>query len=322
MGTYQPPGRPATGRAFGSAGSLQPGGMTGFDQRDATTNMQNDQRRESELYRRIFRQQSRASRKGDVDAGLGALQTLAASRAAGFDPTGISSAEGNRDFAAGSLSNLNEQTAMVEGDRQAAPVSGATGIPEVPGMQQAPPASLTDSFEAKAGKVMGSKLGSRPDADGSLFAKLTGVDPNAGTSQTPDTFTTNQTERGVTTLQDESGRTIGTGTPAGAERKPSLSEEFAKQFPLSAKLMGATLTQPKDDYDPSEDPEMQEFDDLVKKFGRKEALRMMGEKTSNRIADTNRSDREAFYGNQQQTLSSLADLRTSQREADKLYAGY
>jgi hypothetical protein len=287
--------------------------MTGFDERDATTSMQNDQRRESELYRRIFRQQSRASRKGDVDAGLGALQTLAASRAAGFDPTGISSAEGNRDFAAGSLANLNEQTAMAEGERQAAPVSGATGIPEVPGMQQAPPASLADSFETKAGKVMGSKLGSRPDADGSLFARLTGVDPNAGDLSVGGGRSVSfSTGSGEGSLYDSDGSVIGSSRPSGEpapSSTPSLSEEFAKQFPLSSKLIGSTLTKNPERYDPSTDPTLTSFKEDEKKYGREEAMRRAQEGPRSKARGDYLNTSEGGAIKRGKTLAKMAEAR-------------
>ena len=140
-----------SGRQYGQAGSLRPDTMTGFDRRDKVTGMQNDQNRERSLYNRIFRQQSRASRKGDIEAGQGALKTMSDARAAGYFVGGIQSSNANNDVASDSLDIIEKQTAMME--RNAAPVSGAQGIPEVPGMQQPPAASLADSFQEEMDSV-------------------------------------------------------------------------------------------------------------------------------------------------------------------------
>lgn len=298
-GTYKPPGRAAVGRQFGQAGSLRPDTETGFGRRDEVTGMQNDQNRESSLYNRIFRQQSRASRKGDISAGIGALETMGAARAAGFSVGGIKSYEDNRDFAAGTLDSINDQTAMMEGqqgggqwqddgqggssfvERTAAPVSGATGVPEVPGMQKPPEASMADSFQEEVVAATGGKLGSRRDSDGSVFERITGVnpnkDPNMVTRPDGDTEIFDQPYTAVGT------NLIGRGVPV-TEDSPSpspsssLADQFAKDFPRTSQLIGAfeqrdavPVTTPG--YDPSTDDDLVRFKADEKKYGREEAMR-------------------------------------------------
>lgn len=352
--SYQPPGRAATGRQFGEAarpggrqfgeaGSLRPDTMTGFDRRDAVTGMQNEMNRESSLYNRIFRQQSRASRKGDIEAGKGALETMGAARAAGVSVGGISSFEQNRSFAAGTLGNIEEQTAMMEGggqwqddgqggsnfvERTAAPVSGAQGIPEVPGMQQAPAASLANSFQDKMVSVAGSKLGSRADADGSIFERLTGVDPNrdpniiALSGRPTKAFA--GSDRGFYE-QIGTGTPAQTGAPSPSPRKPNLAEKFAQDFPNTSKLLGlmekmGPMSEPG--YDPSADPELAQFKENEATLGREEAMRREVEDAKDPLRVKNMKDRVDRDKKRKKTLADLADLRTAQREADELYAGY
>lgn len=324
MGTYQSPGRPNSGRQFGQAGSLRPDTMTGFDRRDKVTGMQNDQNRERSLYNRIFRQQSRASRKGDIEAGQGALKTMSDARAAGYFVGGIQSSNANNDVASESLDIIEEQTAMME--RNAAPVSGAQGIPEVPGMQQPPAASLADSFQEEMDSVGGvNKIssqadnrgsqfaeltGRQQDNDGSVFAGLTGTDPNAGTIPDPD-FT--HTDGGVTTLRDASGNVIGSSRPAAAT--PSLSDDFAKKFPLTAKLIAGSQSNPSrgstpNNYNPATDPELSQFKENEAKFGREEAMRRATAEAKDPVRTKNMQE---DFDRDQKRKKSLVDMAESRK---------
>ena len=334
---YQPPGRAATGRQFGQAarpgsrsfgevGSLRPDTMTGFDRRDEVTGMQNEQNRESSLYNRIFRQQSRASRKGDINAGIGALDTMERARAAGVTVGGIKSFDRNRNFAAGTLQNINEQTAMMEGqgqpdqgggqwqddgqggsnfvERTAAPVSGAVGVPEVPGMQNPPEASMADSFQDKV-----SKLGSRADPDGSLFSRLTGVDPN----QDPNIVVLGS---GSTEAYQGSPETrydkVGSGTSgpeASPSPTPSLSDDFAKQFPLTSKLIGTNLGSRPANYDPSTDTKLTRFKENESKFGRDEAMRREVSEATDPIRVEGEQGRFDRDNQRKRTLLEMSEAR-------------
>ena len=326
MGTYQSPGRPNSGRQFGQSGSLQAYNETGFDRRDKVTGMQNDQNRERSLYNRIFRQQSRASRKGDIEAGKGALETMGNARAAGYSVGGIQSFKANNDFASGSLDNIEEQTAMME--RNAAPVSGAQGIPEVPGMQQPPAASLADSFQEEMDSVGGvNKIssqsdnrgsgfaeltGRQQDNDGSVFARLTGTDPNAGTIPDPDIT---HTDGGVTTLRDASGNVIGSSRPAAAAATPSLSDDFAKKVPPTAKLIAVSQSSPSrgstpDNYNPATDPELSQFKENEAKFGRDEAMRRATAGAKDPIRTKNMQE---DFDRDQKRKKSLVDMAESRK---------
>lgn len=339
MGTYQSPGRSNSGRQFGQSGSLQAYNETGFDRRDKVTGMQNDQNRERSLYNRIFRQQSRASRKGDIEAGQGALKTMSDARAAGYFVGGIQSSNANNDVASDSLDIIEEQTAMME--RNAAPVSGAQGIPEVPGMQQPPAASLADSFQEEmdsvggvnkiisqaddSGDLFAALAGYQTDNDGSVFAGLTGTDPNAGTIPDPNIT---RTEGGVSTLRDASGNVIGKGvSPSAPSPTPSLSDDFAKKFPLTAKLIAVSQSNPSrgstpDNYNPATDPELSQFKENEAKFGRDEAMRRATEEARDPVRTKNMQ--EAFDRDQKRkkSLVDMAARRAGQREADQYYAGY
>lgn len=105
-----------TGRQFGQAGSLQPGTMSAMGRRDAVMGMQNDQRRRLELARRVQRQLGQQSRRGNVRAGLLALDFMDREAAAGQPiPAGISSYESNRARGAQTIMDNEDQIAQMDG---------------------------------------------------------------------------------------------------------------------------------------------------------------------------------------------------------------
>lgn len=79
-----------TGRKFGAAGSLV-GQPSLLERRQAVTDMAALSNRESSLARRLFRQYSRASRKGDTRAGEMALDLMDRSQEQGIELGGIQS---------------------------------------------------------------------------------------------------------------------------------------------------------------------------------------------------------------------------------------
>lgn len=104
-----------TGRRAGEAGSLQPGTMSAMGRRDAVMGMQNDQRRRLELARRVQRQLGQQSRRGNVRAGLLALDFMDREAAAGQPiPAGISSYESNRARGAKTIMDNEDQAAQMD----------------------------------------------------------------------------------------------------------------------------------------------------------------------------------------------------------------
>lgn len=104
-----------TGRKFGEAGSLQPGTMSLMGRRDAVMGMQNDQRRRMELARRVQRQLGQQSRRGNVRAGLLALDFMDREASAGQPiPAGVSSFESNRGRAAKTIMDNEDQAAQMD----------------------------------------------------------------------------------------------------------------------------------------------------------------------------------------------------------------
>lgn len=92
-----------TGRKFGSTGTLT-GQPSLLERRQAVTDMAAVSNRESSLSRRLFRQYSRASRKGDTEAGEKALDLYDRSNARGIELGGIQSHDQRMNAADADLS--------------------------------------------------------------------------------------------------------------------------------------------------------------------------------------------------------------------------
>ncbi len=114
-------------RPFGSPGSLTVNTPSLLERRQAISDMAANNSRESSLARRLFRQYSRASRKGDTEAGEKALDLFDRSRERGIELGGIQSYDQRMNAAGQDLSQriqTNQELADMESGGQPA-TSGA-----------------------------------------------------------------------------------------------------------------------------------------------------------------------------------------------------
>lgn len=81
--------RTPTGRSFGAPGSLSAGGPSLLERRQAITDFANDERHGRNLYRRLWRELNRRSRRGDVEAGFDAIKLMDTAKLDGVEMTGI-----------------------------------------------------------------------------------------------------------------------------------------------------------------------------------------------------------------------------------------
>jgi hypothetical protein len=132
----------STGRGFGQAGSLRTDSMSSMQRGNAINREVGDQKRETAFERRLMRQLGRASRKGDIKAGmLGREITLDAQARGAKVQGGIGSSEENRSVAAQSVFDRNRLT-----NQQDAATDGTTE-------QATPRASIRPAGQSGAGTM-------------------------------------------------------------------------------------------------------------------------------------------------------------------------
>ena len=221
-----------TGRKFGSSGSLV-GQPSILERRQAVSDMAAINNRESSLARRLFRQYSRASRKGDTEAGEKAMDLFDRSRERGIELGGIQSYDQRMNAAGQDLSQRiqtnQELTDMESGAPQAAPAS--SGAMTVTDQGWTPNETLaTDPVQAQEGIVGGPsgidaapiRSGPSPAEGGIMAARNRSVSPI-------------YSSRGIEQQTAPQRLDPNYGPPVGSAATPD--SEFAKKFPALSAFM-------------------------------------------------------------------------------------
>lgn len=220
-------------RPFGSPGSLTVNTPSLLERRQAVTDMAAVSNRESSLARRLFRQYSRASRKGDTDAGEKAMDLFDRANEKGIELGGIQSYDQRRNAAGADLTQrmrTNQELIDMEGgDTQAAPT--ASGAMTVTDQGWTPNETLaTSPAQANEGIVGGpSGLPAEPYRSGPSPAEG-GIMAARRNASTPI-----YSSRGIEQQSAPQSLDPNYGPPVGSASTPD--REFAKKFPALSAFM-------------------------------------------------------------------------------------
>lgn len=177
-----------TGRKFGATGSLV-GQPSLLERRQAITDMAAINNREASLSRRLFRQYSQASRKGDTRAGEAALDLMDRSRDRGIELGGIQSYD-QRMSAAGQDLSQRMQTNQELVDAEAGDPQASSGAMTLTAQGWTPNETLaTAPVQAQEGIVGGPsgidatpiRSGPSPAEGGIMAARNRSVSPISST---------------------------------------------------------------------------------------------------------------------------------------------
>lgn len=220
-------------RPFGSPGSLTVNTPSLLERRQAISDMAAINNRESSLARRLFRQYSQASRKGDTEAGEKAMDLFDRSRERGIELGGIQSYDQRMNAAGQDLSQriqTNQELADMEsGAPQAAPAS--SGAMTLTAQGWTPNETLaTDPVQAQEGIVGGPsgidatpvRSGPSPAEGGIMAARNRSVSPI-------------YSSRGIEQQTAPQSLDPNYGPPVGSASTPD--REFAKKFPALSAFM-------------------------------------------------------------------------------------
>lgn len=222
-----------TGRKFGASGSLV-GQPSLLERRQAVTDMAAVNNREASLARRLFRQYSRASRKGDTDAGEKAMDLFDRANEKGIELGGIQSYDQRMNAADADLTQRlqtnAELTDMESGNPQAA-APAASGAMTLTAQGWTPNETLaTDPVQAQEGIVGGPsgidatpiRSGPSPAEGGIMAARNRSVSPI-------------YSSRGIEQQTAPQSLDPNYGPPVGSASTPD--SEFAKKFPALSAFM-------------------------------------------------------------------------------------
>ena len=221
-----------TGRKFGSSGSLV-GQPSILERRQAVSDMATLNARRSSDYNRVYRQARRASRQGDMEAGLLALELGDLASKEGVELGGIrrygqrmNAAEDELDQ---KIRTNKELTDMESGAPQAAPAS--SGAMTLTAQGWTPNETLaTDPVQAQEGIVGGPsgidatpiRSGPSPAEGGIMAARNRSVSPI-------------YSSRGIEQQTAPQSLDPNYGPPVGSASTPD--REFAKKFPALSAFM-------------------------------------------------------------------------------------
>ena len=220
-------------RPFGSPGSLTVNTPSLLERRQAISDMAAINNRESSLARRLFRQYSQASRKGDTEAGEKAMDLFDRSRERGIELGGIQSYDQRMNAAGQDLSQRiqtnQELTDMESGAPQAAPAS--SGAMTVTDQGWTPNETLaTDPVQAQEGIVGGpSGIDATPIRSGPSPAEG-GIMAARRKASTPI-----YSSRGIEQQTTPQSLDPNYGPPVGSVSTPD--REFDKKFPALSAFM-------------------------------------------------------------------------------------
>lgn len=228
-----------TGRKFGATGSLV-GQPSLLERRQVITDMAAINNREASLSRRLFRQYSRASRKGDTDAGEKAMDLFDRAKEKGIELGGIQSYDQRMNAADADLTQrlqTNQELIDAEaGNPQAAPA--ASGAMTLTAQGWTPNETLATAPEQAQEGIVGGpsgidatpiRSGPSPAEGGIMAARNRSVSPIYSSrgieQQTP-----------PQSLDPNYGPPVGSAsTPVGSASTPD--REFDKKFPALSAFM-------------------------------------------------------------------------------------
>jgi hypothetical protein len=217
-------------RPFGSPGSLTVNTPSLLERRQAISDMAAINNRESSLARRLFRQYSRASRKGDTEAGEKAMDLFDRANEKGIELGGIQSYDQRMNAAGQDLSQriqTNQELADMEGGEQPA----ASGAMTLTAQGWTPNETLaTDPVQAQEGIVGGpSGIDATPIRSGPSPAEG-GIMAARRKASTPI-----YSSRGIEQQDSPQSLDPNYGPPVGSASTPD--REFAKKFPALSAFM-------------------------------------------------------------------------------------
>jgi hypothetical protein len=218
-----------TGRKFGSSGSLV-GQPSILERRQAVSDMATLNARRSSDYNRVYRQARRASRQGDMEAGLLALELGDLASKEGVELGGIQSYD-QRMNAAGQDLTQRLQTNQELTDMEAGEQPAASGAMTLTAQGWTPNETLaTDPVQAQEGIVGGPsgidatpiRSGPSPAEGGIMAARNRSVSPI-------------YSSRGIEQQTSPQSLDPNFGPPVGSASTPD--REFAKKFPALSAFM-------------------------------------------------------------------------------------